>query len=162
MHVKKTWLFYLILAVGTAGCSGSAGFDLNKPARNTISPPSKWKITCPEGDFTNIGNAIDGSSRTMAISKANYNGASFTIDLGRICNFNMIVILHGSKERNFPKKIVVSTSVDGKQFMNVHTAPGTRKYTYLALLTPVNARYLRLTAVAQGAKPWAISGVYLQ
>ena len=162
MHGKIVLVFCGIIAAVATGCSNSTAINLRDPARKTISPPSTWRISCSEGDFTNIRNAIDGSARTVALSRSSYKGASFTIDLGRICNFNMIILLHGPKEHGFARKVAVSTSVDGKQFQTVHAAPGTRKYTYLALLTPVNARYLRLTAVAQGARPWAISGVYLQ
>ena len=98
----------------------------------------------------------------MAVSGGNYRNASFTIDLGRSCVFNMIVLFHGKKEFGFARKLLVSTSIDGKKYKNIHTAPGTRDRTYLLLMTPVNARYLRITALEAGSRPWSIGGIFLQ
>ncbi len=149
-----------IVVFQTAGCSSK--LNVGKSARDTISAPEKWKISSDGGSFTNLKAAIDDTIDTMAVSGGNYRNTSFALDLGKPCVFNMIVLFHGKKEFGFAGKLLVSTSNDGKKYKNIHTAPGTRDRTYLLLMTPVNARYLRITALEAGSRPWSIGGIVLR
>ena len=82
--------------------------------------------------------------------------------MGRRCVFNMIAIRHGVKEHGFARTILCSTSTDGVNFTEQIRAYGTRKVTYISLMKPATARFVRLTAVEQGNEPWAIAEIFLQ
>ena len=159
MFNRTTKVSLLIIAVFMGGCGPT--FD---PSRGSdkISPLKEWKISDSSGGFANIGKAIDSDMMSAAVTPARYKGASFTLDLGRLCYFNMIVIIHGANEMGFARRVEVSTSADGRNFVHRNTLSGTRKYTYISLLTPVNARYVKFTAVEQGSRPWSIGGLYFQ
>jgi len=161
MH-RRAWLFIVVFLTAAAGSSCFSSFDLSKPSREEISSPSRWRISSRNKDFTNLEKALDTDTDTVALSGSNYKGASFTLDLGQVCPFNMVVLFHGGEEFGFARKVCLSISIDGKNFRDVHVAPGTRGLTYLMLMTPVNARYLRFAAVEQGSRPWAIGGIFLQ
>ena len=152
-----------VVSVWLVGCDPQ--FDLGRGnifGTDAISSQLAWKITSQHG-FKGARKAIDGSSHTYAITTGkDYSGASITIDLERQCIFNMVVLIHGRKEFGFAKEVKLSISTDGKHFKPCYQTFGTRKITYISVLTPVTARYIRFTAVKPGSKPWAIAEVYLQ
>ncbi len=163
MNKRFNEMCWLVLAVWLlGGCSPD--FTHNKTVfPRQISPYYVWRIDDnPRGTFKNLRSVHDGNNLTMAVSKKNYQGASITIDFGRSCLFNFISILHGENEFGFARKVSVSTSLDGRRFVHRRTFTGNRKVTYLLLMTPVRARFVRLTAVARGSKPWAIAEIYVQ
>ncbi|MCK5113303.1 MAG: discoidin domain-containing protein [Phycisphaerae bacterium] len=152
-----------VVVVALGGCDPQ--FDLNRGnifGTDAISSQLTWKIQSQHG-FKDAKKSIDGNSNSYAITRGkNYRGASLTIDLERQCVFNMVVIIHGAREFDFAKEVQLSISSDGKNFKPCYQTFGTRKITYLPVLTPVTARYIRLTAIEPGAKPWAIAEIYLQ
>ena len=162
MKITLTGLVCVISA-GLAGCDPQ--FDLRRGnifGTDAISSQLTWKVKSKHG-FKDARKAIDGSSHTYAITSGkNYSGASITIDLDRQCIFNMVVLIHGRKEFGFAKEVQLSISSDGKNFKSCYQTFGTRKVTYISILTPTTARYIRLTAVKPGSKPWAIAEIYLQ
>ncbi len=144
------------------GCDTNFAADGPRVPRGGISSMSRWSIAAQQGAFEGLANAIDGSNLTAAKVSGDYVGASFTIDLGRHCMFNMIVLCHGRDENGYTRRVSVEVSNDGKTFQASYSTLGTRAQTYVPLLTPVTARYVRITATESGVMPWVISQVYFQ
>jgi hypothetical protein len=163
-------IFYrVVLPVLAAGCLCACEPQFNLSSSQTfpksmssISSRSRWKITSSGAQFRNLATAIDSDRRTYAVTRGPYRNASITIDLGRPCYFNTVVLLHGNKPFGFARQVSLSTSIDGKKYTLQQTVPGTRKYTYVCVFTPMKARYIRLTALTPGREPWTIEEVYLQ
>ncbi len=161
---KKNGIITLtVLAVGflsLVGCEPK--FDMTSREIDPLPAQSNWKITSSGGRFLNLRGAIDGNPTTMAISGRRYRNTSVTVDLGRRCLLNVIALRHGLLEHGFARKVSLSTSLDGKNFTKQYQCAGTRKVTYIPVLTPITARYIRITAVSPGSEPWAISEIYMQ
>jgi len=115
-----------------------------------------------EGSLRNPQLAIDGNLSTAAVSEPLYAGAFLTIDLGKPCLFNMVVLDHGSDEHGHARKVALLTSMDGKSYTRQLVASGTRRVTTLSAITLILARYVRLQAAVPGDQPWSIAEVYLQ
>ena len=124
-----------------------------------ITPRARWQAT---GAFDSPELAIDGDRRTAAVSGDSYTNATITIDLGKTCMFNTVIVDHGPEEYGYCRRVSVLTSVNGKDFKARLSAPGTRRVTVFSLVTPVLGRYVRLQATVPGARPWSIGEVYLQ
>ena len=126
---------------------------------STVSNKGNWRLS---GDFRDVARAADGDIGTAASSGDN-STASIMIDLGKPCMFNTIILDHGpDHERNFPNRISVVTSYDGRFWTNVYVVQGTRRITYIPLLTPTLARYIRLQTLVKNDEPWTIAEIYLQ
>ena len=164
-HGTKIIVTMLVCAIliGFSGCDPQ--FDLGRGnifGTDAISSQLTWKVEAKHG-FKDASKAIDGNSNSYAITSGkNYTGAYITIDLERQCIFNMVVLIHGPREFGFAKEVQLSISTDGKKFKSCYSTFGTRKITYISVLTPVTARYIRITATKPGSKPWAIAEIYLQ
>ncbi len=159
------WVSCLAVAVALlamAGCNPTFDADGPRVPRGAISSMGRWSISSSQGTFTELESAIDGSSSTAAKAEGNYAGASMTIDLGRHCIFNMVVLCHGREENGYARRVSVEVSTDGKTFRAGWSTFGTRAQTYIPLLTPVTARYVRITATEASATGWVISQVYFQ
>jgi len=141
-----------------AGCDGSIIAGSGTSA--AISPKSSWTAT---GDLKNIANAVDGNVNTFAITTGSYENAKLTVDLGKPCVFNTIAVDQGQEnEFNFCRRITVSISYDGRNFTQIYAAPGTRRITYISLITPTLARFIRFQATVPGDRSWGVAEVYLQ
>ena len=153
----------MLLSAAAALCSGCVGPMHGETARKTpaaaITPRASWTAY---GLLENPELAIDDKVNTAAVSKDSYAGATLTIDLGKPCLFNMVVVDHGFRKDGFCRQMALLTSMDGRQFHQGHTVYGTRRLTIVALVAPRMARYVRLEAVQPGAEPWAVAEVYLQ
>jgi len=100
---------------------------------------------------------------TAAVSGSSYENARLTIDLGRRCLFNMVVIDQGAQnETGYCSRLVVRISNNGINWYQVYAAAGTRRITYCPIVTPTMARYIRLVALVPGNRPWSVAEVYLQ
>ena len=140
------------------GCGGSIISDSRVSA--AISPKSSWAAT---GDFKDISAAIDGNVSKVAVTNGGYENAKLTVDLGKPCVFNMIALDQGQDNQfNFCRRMTVAISYDGVNFRQIYAAPGTRRITYVCLISPTIARYIRFQATVPGDKPWAVAEVYLQ
>jgi hypothetical protein len=145
-------------AVGLAGCLGAP--IASEPRGPTISAKGIWRAY---GDLGGAKLAIDSDVNTAAISAASYANAKLTIDLGKPCLFNTIVVDHGPKDPlAFCRLVSVSISSDGRNYKQVLLAPGTRRITYLNLVTPALAQFIRLQAVVAGDRPWSVAEIYLE
>jgi len=148
----------LPLAVLT-GCVSPIYHDGSKPPAASVSHRSRWQAS---GSVSNPNNAIDGNIATAALSGNSYENATLTINLGKTCVFNLVVIDHGQRAMGFCRRLAVAMSMDGKTFKHVYAASGTKRITYLWLPSPVLARYVRLQVVVPGRKPWSVAEVHLQ
>lgn len=153
----------LTALLALAACGPTFDAHGRRMSPQGISSPLGWSIESPGDNFKMLRGAIDNIAVTQAETRqADYRGASFVIDLGRPCIFNTVVLVHGTGDKGFAREVNVATSTDGKNFTDRYTAPGTPRFTYLNLLTPITARYVRITATRAGKTPWVISQVYFQ
>lgn len=150
----------LFMPLVLCGCPGNIWDDTDRGPVASISPKSMWRAY---GDFQNPQYAVDGNIDTYAITGTSYEGARLTIDLGRRCLFNMIILDPGpGHEMDYCRRIAVQISYDGVNYRQIYSAPGTRGLTYCDMVTPTVARYIRLVATVPGDRPWAIAEVYLK
>ncbi len=153
-----TGMFFL----GLSGCDPEFKQDGPRFMPHMISSPSSWSITSRNGTFLNLNGAIDSMNMTAATTVGDYRNASVILDLSRPCMFNMVAVLHSVNEFGYASMVSLDTSNDGKKWTHRLTIPGTRKVTYFPLLTPVTARYVRITAIRPGRLGWHISEIYFQ
>lgn len=146
-----------------AGCDPNFNYDGDRAQPGAMAPQTEWKVTgSPAGEFSFLTFAYDGNAMTTCQAKNYTRGQAITIDFTRPCIFNMIAIQHGPYEFGFPKEIAVDISNDGKNYTRIFTGEGTRKITYLCILSPVKARYVRLVALRPGSDKWSIAEIYFQ
>lgn len=150
-------LVWLFLAVA-GGCTSQI-YSHQSPAAVNISPYTSWAIS---GDLNNPRAAIDDNIITAATSNAYYTTAQITLDLGKPCVFNTVVLDHGIDRDAYARRTAVYISMDGRNFQYQYAVPGTRRITVLNWVTPVMARYVRVQAVTPGDRPWSIAEVYIQ
>lgn len=149
-----------ILGAALGGCAGPIYSDREIGSAASISPKSTWRVA---GDFRDMAAATDSNISTAATTAVSYDGAKLTIDLGRRCLYNMIVLDQGPRDQmSYCRRISVLISNDGVNFYQVYSAAGTRRITYCPLLTPTMSRYIRLVATVPGDKPWSIAEIYME
>ncbi len=163
--MMKTCVCTILLAVlvmGLVGCDqavpvytattgGYLGAD--------ISSKRLWRLT---GEMANPQAAADEDLTTSAQSDYNSAGAALTIDLGRPCLFQTVILDHGNARDGHARRIAVAVSMDGRTFIDQHVGPGKRRVTIVSLPKPVLARYVRVRVVGSGPQPWSVAEVYLQ
>jgi hypothetical protein len=142
-----------------SGCATEFSQDNPKPPASAVSSRWTWKA---QGDLRDPARAIDGLLSTAAVSDADYVNAALTIDLGKPCVLNLVVIHHGPDEYGFCKRVAMATSMDGTSFIERYAGAGARHRTSLLLLTPTLARYIRLQAIVPGSQPWSVGEVFVQ
>ena len=160
--MKASWRTSLILGIGCCltvlGCNGPIYAPDRVIFSDAITPRSRWLAT---GDLRDPFYVIDNNINTAAVIEGNYENATLTIDMGKACLFNMVVVDHGQDEWNFCRKLAVLISDDGKSFRQAAVVPGLRRVTTVLLVRRVLARYIRLEAVAAGGRAWSIAEVYV-
>ena len=114
------------------------------------------------GTVSNPAQAIDGNIHTAATAANHDANSHLTIDLGKICGFNMVVIDHGREEHGFALRVEVKVSQDGRGFTTVYRGTGTRRVSTFLLDRYRLARFVRIEAAAPGAKPWSIAELHFQ
>ena len=163
MNWTRTWLCVAAAATVTAATGCEVGeIYWQRPGGKLglkISPKASWRAS---GTAANPRAAIDGDLTTAARSSYRGGNAELTIDLGRRCLFEMIVIDHGEAQHGYARRVGVATSRNGKAYVDRYTAPGTRRVTHLMLPKPALARYVRLKVVAPGRRAWSVAEVYIQ
>ena len=153
----------LLAACAPAGCDMEGfNYDGNRAAPGVITSNKEWTVVAHGGSFKDIRSSIDNNQATAAVSGRNYMNAAVTLDLGQMSYFNCIAILHGNNEDGYARQVALSTSHDGKTYKHQKTVYGTRKVTYILLVQPIRARYIRLTAIRQNVQPWSISEIFIQ
>jgi hypothetical protein len=161
MRSVRTWLGLLLVALA-GGCdsvtpiyrASTGGF-----AGSDISPKGTWTAT---GSLSNPQAALDEDLATAARSDLRVAEPELTLDLKRLCLFQTVIVEHGAEPNGHGRTVSVSTSEDGRLFLQRHVGPGTRRVTILCLPVPVLARYVRLKAAGSGSMPWNVAEVYLQ
>jgi hypothetical protein len=152
-----------VLAVGAmASCVGCVGPIYNRSAMGAVANVSTYTTWTITGDLNNLRAAIDDNVATAATSNSYYTSAYFTIDLGRPCVFNTVIVDHGMNRDGYPRRMSAEISMDGRNFQYQYSVPGTRRVTIMNWVTPVMARYIRVRAVAPGNQPWSVAEVYVQ
>ena len=148
----------MILAmVLLGGCADPTWRDASS---TSISSRGSWRVW---GDFRDPAAVTDGNLNTVASTSDNYRSATLTTDLGKSCVFNMIILDQGpGHEENYCRRFSVLISDDNLNYRTIYTGVGTRRVTYVKVLTPTLARYVRLEANVPGDRPWRIAEMYLQ
>ena len=161
MSFKTVLSFTLWMMVVVApGCAVSPIYQEGTlPGLAVLPKKSDWRAV---GSLQDIRYAIDGDINTAALNGAAAEEATITIDLGRACMFNTVVIDHGRNEPAYAHSVAVLISMDGKNFTQRYSAPGTRRVSTFCMPSPVLARYVRIAALAPRAGSWSVAEVYLQ
>jgi hypothetical protein len=153
----------VLLAAGVSaavGCDPSPIYDSpGRPIVGAVTERSLWRAS---GTVKDPASATDGSIDTAAVATNTPTAPTLTIDLGKPCLFNLLVLDHGREPFGFARRVVVATSLDGKTFAQQYAASGTRRVSTFLLVTPVLARYVQFQATAPGQKPWTVAEVHLQ
>jgi len=158
-----------VLLGGAIGCDSTQSYnESNKQAASAITPRAGWTISS-SSDVLNPELALDGNVSTAAQSGTNQQGAWVTIDLGKTCLFNTVIVDHGTSEQSYAGRVAIYTSTDGENFTYRFTGPGNRRVSLFSLVTPVLGRYVRLEVVKpQGgnyeptSRTWALAEIYLR
>jgi len=161
--VNRTVLALFVSAAGVVGCGPDPIMSHDGPRAPTsaVTPPSGWKVL--SSTLTDPQKAIDGDVQTVAVSGGTYENAQITIDLGKRCVFNQVVIDHGPNEYGCARRVAIFTSRDGKDFsQKQYEGPGTRRVTYAILVNPALSRYVRIQVVRQGDYPWSVAELYVR
>jgi len=162
MRTLKIISFVVILSFMAGGCDPNFNYDGPRAQPGAMASQTEWKVTGTPGQFSFLSFAHDGNAMTVCQSKGYSRGTAITIDFSRPCMFNMIAIQHGPFEFGYAKEVAVEISNDGKNFTRIFNGEGTRKITYLCILSPVKARYVRLVAIRPGIDKWSIAEIYFQ
>ncbi len=153
------WIATLLAGSALAACGCADPYQDGRSPAASISRRAVWRAG---GDVRSPQYAVDGDPATAAVSSAADHTGMLTIDLGKPCLFNMVVIEHGHDEHGFAGRVAVLTSLDGQIFTHRYAAAGTRKVTTLWLGEAVLARYVRLQVLVGGNRPWSVAEVHLQ
>jgi hypothetical protein len=152
----------MISVVAFAGCEGGSGpyvEHANVPAAG-ITPRQSWSAS--GRGVSDAALAIDGNPATRAVGGEGGAGASLTIDLGRPCLFNHIIIEHGEDPLAFASRLSVLTSADGVNFTRQMTGTGKRRTTHLPIVTPTLGRYVRIQVTQPGYRGWSVAEIQVK
>ncbi len=89
----------------------------------------------------------DNNTTRASTTTHNYAGRWIQADLGGSYSVSRVVQIHEPDERDFPGRYRIDVSMDGKTWQKVFEGVGERARSG-ASFTPVRARYVRITAVA--------------
>lgn len=160
MKYAKLCIVFLTCSAATfSGCGPDELYNPQNRAVAVVSPKKTWAI---RGSIANLPAAIDGDLTTAARAEGYYAGTEITIDLKQTCVFQTVIIDHGADLMGHCRTVALSSSLDGKVFVDRYVAPGTRRVTILCLPNPVAARYIRLKAVVANTSPWNLAEIYIQ
>jgi hypothetical protein len=151
-----------MLVAGLAGCEGGSGpyvEHANVPAAG-ITARQTWSAS--GRNVSDAALAIDGNPATRAVGSEGSADTSVTIDLGRPCLFNHVIIEHGEDPMGFASRMAVLTSTDGVTFARQMTGAGKRRTTHLPIVTPTLARYIRIQVVQPGYRAWSVAEIQVK
>ena len=159
MHRIALIVLLMASMLACAGCGPGYTDDGPRAAGSAISAKRLWRVS---GELANAQAATDGDTGTCAVSGPTYTNATLMLDLGKPSVFNMLVLDQAGDPAGYPRRLAVQTSMDGRNFSQVATVPGNRRYTIISLIAPTLARYVRLQVLHQGERPWNIAEIYIQ
>ena len=125
--------------------------------------PDDGRIERPIRNITAEGifpprNMTDDNQETAAQSRGpNYIGSQIQADLGGSYTISRVVQVHVPNSDDFARRYRVEISEDGARWRSVWEGPGERNRSR-ATFTPVRARYVRITALANREnRRWSVS-----
>ncbi|WP_258881696.1 discoidin domain-containing protein [Paenibacillus sp. sptzw28] len=118
-----------------------------------------WTATAtdvsPWGDVP--GNMLDGSLGTRYSSgTGQYNGLSFTVDMGQTQTFNKIVIDSGSGSNDYARSSDVFVSTDGTNWTKVTSVTGTGPLQQITFPMQT-ARYIKVVCTGSEGYWWSVA-----
>lgn len=143
------------LAGTLAGCAPT--YQDGRAEGSAITARRVWRAS---GDMQAPALAVDENPNTSAVSPDRGGRGTLTVDLGKPCLFNTVIIEHAD-EMGFAPRVGIWTSLDGQTFTQRCIGVGTRRVTILYLGTATLARYVRVEALAAGQRPWSVAEIYL-
>jgi len=160
MNRTMSLILKALVVTGVFGCDSATIYNGTRQPAAVVTPREQWSVKEANGvDSPEL--AFDGGNGA-ATTSTGYQGATLTIDLGKVCYFNEIIVDHGPNEMGFAGRVAVSTSVDGKTFHKRFDGPGTRGVSIFSLVAPALARYVRLQVVYSGNEAWTLGEIYLR
>lgn len=108
--------------------------------------------------LSNITSVIDDNNTARATTRTpNYAGNWVQADLGGSYTVSRVVQVHEPDRADFPGRYRIEVSQDGNRWQTVFEGEGERNRSG-ASFTPVRARYVRITALANRdlQHPWSI------
>ncbi|HJZ66910.1 MAG TPA: discoidin domain-containing protein [Blastocatellia bacterium] len=98
--------------------------------------------------LSNAPAVSDDNNTTRATTGAvNYAGSWITADLGGSYTVGKVIQVHDPDDRDFPGRYRIEVSEDGRNWRTVWTGQGERGRS-VATFSPVRARFVRITAIA--------------
>ncbi len=156
-------MVFAILAplASIGGCAPGPiyGPDAARAPIGEITARNTWIAA---GNLDKPDLATDGDLNTMAVGRTGNPPPSLRIDLGQACTFNFVVVDHGRDELAFARRVEIATSMDGRTFTQRFIGPGSRRVSNFMLPSTALARFVRITAIEPGTKPWVVAEVYFQ
>ena len=139
--------------------TGSAGNWWSIAEFNVYNTRTSWTATAtdvsPWGDVP--GNMLDGNAETRYSSgTGQYNGLSFTVDMGQTEAFNKIVIDSGSGSNDYARSADVFVSTDGTDWTKVSSITGSgpvQEVTFEAQ----TARYIKVVNTGTEGYWWSVA-----
>lgn len=160
MFVKITAILLTVVLLGCMGCTGAIiEQDAFGTPATAVTPSNSWVVSC------NFGNAKvlnDSGVGSCLVTPNTTDQAFVVVDMGKRCLFNQVILDHGTNEFGCARRVAVYTSLDGREYTQQYIGPGTRRLTYLNLITPVLARYVRVQVVQHGDRPWSLAEIYIR
>lgn len=108
--------------------------------------------------LSNITSVVDENNTTRASTRtANYAGSWVQVDMGGSYTVSRVVQVHEPERADYPGRYRLEVSQDGNRWQTVFEGEGERNRSG-ASFTPVRARYIRITAIANRdlQHPWSI------
>ncbi|MGG4146278.1 discoidin domain-containing protein [Paenibacillus algorifonticola] len=151
------------VAVSVYGSDGSyaGGSSFNVKGLPAVLSKAGWTATAtdisPWGDG-NPENMIDDNTNTRYSSgTGQYNGLSFTVDMGSMQTFNKIMLDSGSSIGDYSRSSDVYVSSDGTDWSKVSSIVSDGQQVQLAAFATQTARYIKVINTGTTGTWWSIT-----
>ncbi|MFC5467297.1 discoidin domain-containing protein [Cohnella suwonensis] len=139
--------------------TGSAGNWWSIAEFNVYNTRTTWTATAtdvsPWGDVP--GNMLDGNAGTRYSSgTGQYDGLSFTVDMGQTETFNKLVIDSGDGSNDYARSSDVFVSTDGTDWTKVASVTGSGPLQEVAFETQT-ARYIKVVVTGNEGYWWSVA-----
>ncbi|QYR22245.1 discoidin domain-containing protein [Paenibacillus sp. sptzw28] len=148
----------------TASVYGSSGVYAGGSPFNVIGLPPALQRTGWTATATNVspwgdvpGKMLDGDINSRYSSgTGQYNGLSFTVDMGQTQTFDKIVMDSGSSTGDYARSADVYVSADGTNWTKVSSVTGTGPVELSSFATQ-RARYIKVVNTGSAGNWWSIA-----
>ncbi|WP_051251162.1 discoidin domain-containing protein [Paenibacillus harenae] len=151
------------VAVSVYGSNGSysGGSSFNVKGLPAALSKTGWTATAtdisPWGDG-NPENMLDDNVNTRYSSgTGQYNGLSFTVDMGQTQTFNKIMLDSGSSIGDYSRSADVYVSTDGTDWNKVSSIVSDGQQVQLATFNTQTARYIKVVNTGSAGTWWSIT-----